>query len=56
MKILLSITTLAIVLFSSSCRTSTPIDPNTMEPSTRCLPAPTRCTPGYQETVVHPTK
>jgi hypothetical protein len=39
MKILLSIPVLALALFASSCRTFTPIDPMTMNPSEHCLPA-----------------
>lgn len=38
MKSLLLIPCLGFVLFVNSCRTATPIDPNTMNPSTRCLP------------------
>jgi len=38
MKITLFITTIALALFASSCRTYTPIDPMTGKPSTRCLP------------------
>lgn len=38
MKILLLITALGFAMFSASCRTYMPIDPNSMEPSTRCLP------------------
>ncbi len=49
MKILLSLTTLALALGSISCRTSTPLDPMTMEPSVHCLP-------GAQVTTVYATK
>lgn len=38
MKITLLIPVLALALFATSCRTSTPIDPMTMKPSERCLP------------------
>ncbi len=38
MKITLFLAALTLALFASSCRTSTPIDPNTGEPSARCLP------------------
>jgi hypothetical protein len=38
MKKLLFIPVLCLALFASSCRTATPIDPNTMQPSVRCLP------------------
>ena len=41
MKIPLFITTVALALFASSCRTSTPIDPMTGEPSERCMPGHT---------------
>jgi hypothetical protein len=37
MKILLLVPAV-IALFSASCRTTTPLDPNTFQPSTRCLP------------------
>jgi hypothetical protein len=38
MKITLFISVLATALFASSCRTDTPLDPNTMKPSEQCLP------------------
>lgn len=38
MKITLLIPVFALALFTSSCRTKTPIDPMTMKPSERCLP------------------
>jgi hypothetical protein len=38
MKILLLIPVIGIALFASSCRTVTPLDPMTMQPSQRCLP------------------
>jgi hypothetical protein len=47
MKILLLIAVLGVALFASSCRTSTPLDPNTMEPSARCLPENVRPGPVY---------
>ncbi len=37
-SLLLLIPALGITLIASACRTSTPIDPNTMKPSSRCLP------------------
>jgi hypothetical protein len=37
MKILLLVPAV-IALFSVSCRTTTPLDPNTFKPSSRCLP------------------
>jgi hypothetical protein len=48
MKIPLFITLLALGLCASSCRTYTPLDPMTMEPSERCLPG--------HEVIVIPTK
>lgn len=48
MKITLFITAITLALFSSSCRTSTPIDPMTGEPSERCLPG--------NRSIVHGTK
>jgi len=38
MKFLLLIPVLGLAFFASSCRTSTPIDPNTMKPTEQCLP------------------
>jgi hypothetical protein len=38
MKFLLFIPVLGLAFFASSCRTSTPIDPNTMKPTEQCLP------------------
>ena len=38
MKYLLLIPVLGLTLCASACRTSMPLDPNTLEPSTRCLP------------------
>ena len=38
MKTLLLIPVLGLALCACSCRTSTPLDPNTMKPSDRCLP------------------
>jgi len=50
MKSLLLIPALGLALFTSACRTSTPIDPNTLKPSERCqpenvTPMPTRGVP-----------
>jgi len=38
MKFLLLVPVLGLAFFASSCRTSTPIDPNTMRQTERCLP------------------
>lgn len=38
MKSLLLIPVLGLVLATSSCRSSTPLDPNTMKPNEHCLP------------------
>lgn len=38
MKSTLLLSIAALVVVSSSCRTKTPIDPNTLKPSERCLP------------------
>ncbi|MEI8039687.1 MAG: hypothetical protein WCJ14_15000 [Verrucomicrobiota bacterium] len=38
MKSLLLIPILGLALCGSSCRTLTPVDPNTMQPSGHCLP------------------
>lgn len=50
MKTLVCIPLFGLVLASVSCRTEMPIDPMTMDPSTRCLPDQ----PGYVP--VEPTK
>ncbi|MBJ7255932.1 MAG: hypothetical protein JHD23_11395 [Akkermansiaceae bacterium] len=39
MKFLPLISLLGLVLLAISCRTLTPLDPMTMKPSARCLPA-----------------
>ncbi|NQX01703.1 hypothetical protein HQ447_13685 [bacterium] len=39
MKSLLLLPLLGLALFTSSCRTVTPLDPMTMKQSCRCLPA-----------------
>ncbi|MGD7652591.1 MAG: hypothetical protein ACQCXQ_05210 [Verrucomicrobiales bacterium] len=39
MKYLLFIPVLGLVCASMSCRTMSPLDPMTMKPSTKCLPA-----------------
>lgn len=41
MKKLLVIPLVAFVFVASSCRTATPVDPMTMQPSDRCLPGHT---------------
>jgi hypothetical protein len=57
MKSLLLIPILSIALFASAChnfhpiRTLTPVDPNTMKPSDRCLPGNVQPAPS-----VHATK
>ena len=51
MKSLLLIPILGLALFGSSCRTLTPIDPDTMKPSDRCLPEHVSSAPA-----VHATK
>jgi hypothetical protein len=38
MKFLLLIPVLGLAFSASSCRTSTPIDPNTMKQTEKCLP------------------
>ncbi len=38
MKSILLLPVAGFVLLCCSCRTKTPIDPNTMKPSERCLP------------------
>jgi hypothetical protein len=39
MKRITLLTVLALALAGASCRTMTPLDPMTMKPSDRCLPA-----------------
>jgi hypothetical protein len=51
MKSLLLIPVLGFVLFANSCRTATPIDPNTMKPSSQCLPEKY-----HAESAIHATK
>jgi hypothetical protein len=38
MKTLILLTAIGACLCACSCRTALPLDPNTMEPSTKCLP------------------
>lgn len=51
MKLILLIPVLGLALLAGACRTLTPIDPNTMKPSDRCLPTPQQAAP-----TVHATK
>jgi len=51
MKFLILIPALGLALAASSCRTITPIDPNTMRPSDQCMPHHLRPAP-----TVHATK
>lgn len=51
MKSLFLISALGLALAASSCRTLTPLDPNTLKPSDQCLPDHLRPAPA-----VHATK
>lgn len=54
MKFLLLIPAVGLALIASSCRTTTPLDPNTLKPSERCLPECHR--PQHPAPCIHATK
>jgi hypothetical protein len=45
MKTILIIQAICLAVVASSCRTSIPLDPNTMKPSCRCMPHKYQATP-----------